>query len=219
MFETFAAAMMLIVFMVPGYIWRTVEGQLVWLDRRLEWEKFALGLLARSTFIYLPWSPLLYRAWTGRWYDTYPFQTAGLAVLFVLILPVVEGFIFGYARQRAWFDKTAQWFSKCVDNKFSPTWIKELLDFKRAEQNNVPTAWDSVFTDIKPCWVIVTLKDGSIVYGFLGQESYVSSDHEERDIFISHTVVKKENGLEIVPNTAGVYINHDEIRTIEFIKQ
>jgi hypothetical protein len=57
------------------------------------------------------------------------------------------------------------------------------------------------------------------VYGFLGQGSHVSSDHEERDIFISHTVVKKENGLEIVPNTAGVYIKHDEIRTIEFIKQ
>jgi Family of unknown function (DUF6338) len=190
MFETFAAVMMLIVFLVPGYVWRTVEGQLVWLDRRLEWGKFALGLLARSTFIYLPWSPLLYRAWTEQWYDQYPLQTAGLAVLFILVLPVVEGFIFGYARQQAWFDRIVQWLSKWADNESWPARVRKLLSFKLFEQNSVPTAWDSVFTDIKPCWVIVTLKDGSKVYGFLGQGSHVSSDHEERDIFISHTVVK-----------------------------
>lgn len=219
MFETFAAVMLLIVFLVPGYIWRTVEGQLVWLDRRLEWEKFALGLLARSTFVYLPWSPLLYRVWTEQWYDEYPLRTAGLAMLFILVLPVVEGFIFGYARQQAWFDKMVQCFSKYAENESRPAWARKLLSFKLFEQNSVPTAWDSVFTDIKPCWVIVTLKDESKVYGFLGQGSHVSSDHEERDIFISHTVVKKEDKLEIVPNTAGVYIKHDEIRTIEFIKQ
>lgn len=219
MFETFAAVMMLIVFLVPGYIWRTVEGELVWLDRRLEWEKFALGLLARSTFIYLPWFPLLYRIWTEQWYDTHPFQTAGLAVLFILVLPVVEGFIFGYARQQAWFEKIQQWLQKCAGNKFCPAWVKKLLDFNLFEQNSVPTAWDSAFTEIKPCWIIVTLKDGGKVYGFLGQGSHVSSDQGERDIFVSHTVVKKEDKLEIVPNTAGVYIKHDEIKTIEFIKQ
>ncbi len=140
-------------------------------------------------------------------------------MLFILVLPVVEGFIFGYVRQQAWFDKTVQWLSKCADNKSWPAWVRKLLSFKLFEQNSVPTAWDSVFTGIKSCWVIVTLKDGSKVYGFLGQGSHVSSDHEERDIFISHTVVKKEDKLEIVPNTAGVYIKHDEIRTIEFIKQ
>ena len=149
----------------------------------------------------------------------YPFQTAGLAVLFILVLPVVEGFIVGYARQQAWFDKTVQCLSKYAENESRPAWARKILNFKLFEQNSVPTAWDSVFTDIKPCWVIVTLKDGSKVYGFLGQGSHVSSDHEERDIFISHTVVKKETKLEIVPNTAGVYIKDDEIRTIEFIKQ
>lgn len=215
MFETFAAVMMLIVFLVPGYIWRTVEGQLVWLDRQLEWEKFALGLLARSTFVYLPWSPLIYRAWTGKWYDLYPFQTAGLALFFLLILPVVEGIVFGYARQRAWFEKAVGCLSKWAEAAEWPVEVRKFLELKLFEQNSVPTAWDSVFTGIKQCWVIVTLKDGSKVYGFLGQGSHVSSDREERDIFISHTVVKKESGLEIVPNTAGVYIKHDEIKTIE----
>src|ERR1035437_9501811 len=105
MFETFAALMMLIVFLVPGYIWRTVEGQLVWLDRRLEWEKFALGLLVRSTFIYLPWSPLIYQGWMEKWYDKYPLQTGGVAVLCILILPAAIGFVIGLARQKNWFGK------------------------------------------------------------------------------------------------------------------
>ena len=105
MFETFAAVMMLIVFLVPGFVWRTVEGQLVWLDRRLEWEKFALGLLARSTFIYLPWSPLLYKAWIEKWYEYYPYQAAGLSLMFLLVLPVAEGFLFGLARQKNWLQK------------------------------------------------------------------------------------------------------------------
>lgn len=219
MFETFAAVMMLIVFLVPGYIWRTVEGQLVWLDRRLEWEKFALGLLVRSTFIYLPWSPLIYQGWTEKWYDKYPLQTGGCAVLFILTLPAVMGFIIGFARQKDWFGQIVEWFSKCAETAEWPEEARNFFNFKRSEKNNVPTAWDTVFVNIEPCWVIVTLKDGSKVYGFLGQGSHVSSDHEERDIFISHTVVKNDNGLEIVPNTAGVYIKHDEIRTVEFIKR
>ncbi|MGO8765092.1 MAG: DUF6338 family protein [Limisphaerales bacterium] len=219
MFETFASVIMLILFLVPGYIWRTVEGQLIWLDRRLEWEKFALGLLARSAILYLPWSPLLYRAWVERWYDEYPFRTAGLAMLFLLVLPVVEGFVFGYVRQQAFFEKIVQKLAKCGTGKFWPNWLKKFLNFKLFEQNSVPTAWDSVFTDIHPCWVIVTLKDGSKVYGFLGEGSHISSDRDERDLFISHTVVKAGDKLEIAPNTAGVYITHGEIRTIEFIKQ
>lgn len=219
MFETFAAVMMLIVFLVPGYIWRTVEGQLVWLDRKLEWEKFALGLLVRSTFIYLPCSPWIYRGWTEKWYETYPLQTAGFAVLFILILPAVMGFVIGLARQKNWFDKIVESLSKYAEIAEWPTEARNIFNFKLFEQNSVPTAWDSIFTDIKPCWVIVTLKDGTKVYGFLGQGSHVSSDHEERDIFISHTVVKSEIGLEVVPNTRGVYIKHDEIRTLEFIQQ
>jgi hypothetical protein len=219
MFETFAAVMMLIVFLVPGYIWRTVEGQLVWLDCRLEWEKFALGLLVRSTIIYLPWSPLIYQGWMKKWYDTHPLQIGGVAVLFILILPAVIGFAIGLARQKNWFDKIINGLSKCAETAEWPDEARSVFDFKFFEQNSVPTAWDSVFTDIKPCWVIVTLKDESKGYGFLGQGSHISSDHEERDIFISHTVVKSEKGLEVVPNTGGVYIKDDEIRTVEFIKQ
>ena len=66
MFETFSAVLLLIIFLVPGFVWRTVEGQLVYLDKGLEWEKFALGLLTRSTFTYLPLASLFYRGYKGN---------------------------------------------------------------------------------------------------------------------------------------------------------
>jgi hypothetical protein len=67
--------------------------------------------------------------------------------------------------------------------------------------------------------VIATLKDGSKVYGLFGSGSRVSSDPGERDIYLSHTFVQgeKKNDWVIVPDTAGVYIRQDEIRTLEFI--
>lgn len=63
MFETVSAAIIFIVFLVPGFVWRTVEGQFVYLDKRLEWEKLTLGLLTRSAVVYLPVAGLIHRGW------------------------------------------------------------------------------------------------------------------------------------------------------------
>ena len=68
--------MLLIVFLVPGFVWRTVEGQFVYLDRRLEWEKMALGLLTRSTLLYLPYAAILYKAWQLKVYDSAPYTVS-----------------------------------------------------------------------------------------------------------------------------------------------
>src|SRR5271165_83472 len=82
MFQTFAAVLILIVFLVPGYIWRSIEGRFIYLDNRLPWEKYALGLLARSTIIYIPLFSFLYKGWKA--------------------IPVTAGLIFGIARQKDW---------------------------------------------------------------------------------------------------------------------
>jgi hypothetical protein len=89
MFETFSGVLLLIVFLVPGFVWRTVEGQLVYLDKRLEWEKFAFGLLCRSTFVYLPFAPILYRLWKTRWLEQHSFWTSMIALSVVVLLPAL----------------------------------------------------------------------------------------------------------------------------------
>ena len=35
MFETFSAVILLVIFLVPGFVWRTVEAQFIYLDKRL----------------------------------------------------------------------------------------------------------------------------------------------------------------------------------------
>lgn len=168
MFETFSAVILLIVFLVPGFVWRTVEEQFIYLDKRLEWEKFALGLLARSSFIYLPFSSWIYQGWSNKWYETHPFWTALAAIGFILLLPAILGFLSGIVRQQRWI-----------------LWLLTKVRLNVFEPNRIPTAWDALFSRQRTGWVIVTLKNATKVHGYMAKGSIVSSDYQDRDIYIS----------------------------------
>lgn len=198
MFETFTAVMMLVVFLVPGFIWRTVEGQFVYLDRRLEWEKMALGLLTRSTLLYVPYAALLYKAWKLKVYDSSPVMVGWIALALLVVLPSALGFLMGRVRQGGFT-------GYCLTR----------LGIKTFAQHHVPTAWDAVFNKVPPCWIIVTLKDGKVVRGWLGDASHISSDEDVRDIYISHLILPDQSGF--VKKTNGIYIKADEISTIELV--
>lgn len=164
MFETLTAALVAIVFLVPGYVWRTVEGQFAHLDRRLEWEKFALGLLARSTVVYAIFAAEIYDAWKNNSIDTHPIATTIVAIILIGILPCVFGLFSGVLRQKEFFP-----------------WLIKKLGFRTFESLQIPTAWDYVFSGITPRFAIITLKNGAKLHGYIGSESYFSSDPESRD--------------------------------------
>jgi len=196
MFESFAAVLMLIVFSVPGFVWRTVEGQFAYLDKRLEWEKYALGLLCRSTFVYLPLAPCLYQAWQGKLHDAHPFAAGAVALVLILLLPALLGFLCGVARQNNWRGRPIR-----------------RLRFGTFEQSHIPTAWDSVFSEITPKWAIATQKSGGLVYGYFGAKSHASSTPDERDLFISHVV---QQGFEFAKDTRGLYLRDGDVTSSEF---
>jgi len=81
----------------------------------------------------------------------------------------------------------------------------------------IPRAWDWYFSRSKPCWVLVTLKDRSRVYGLFHSQSFAASDPEHRDLYLEAQFRLLENG-EWAPtdDTAGVLIMADQIATIEF---
>jgi hypothetical protein len=200
--ESLTAVGILIVFLVPGHLWRVTEGQLIYLDRKLEWEKFAFGLLTRSTIVYLPWTPFLYRGYVNAWYDFAPWGTLGFCVLIAIIQPILYGALWGMFRQRG--------YDKKIFNQ---------LGWRTFEQSHAPTAWDGVFSRLPECWIIVTFKDNTKVKGWFGVQSHASSDDGQRDLFLSHVIATREDGQEeLVQNTAGVYISSDEIKTVEFIR-
>lgn len=201
MFESLTAAGILVVFLVPGYLWRVTEGRLVYLDRKLEWEKFAFGLLTRSTIIYLPWSPFLYRGYSQAWYDSAPWLTLIFCVLIAIVQPVLCGAFWGVFRQRGY------------DRK-----VFACLGWRTFEQSHAPTAWDAMFSGLDESWIIITLKDNTTVQGWFGVKSHASSDDGQRDLFVSHVLTQGAAGQkQFVMNTGGVYISADQIKTIEFI--
>jgi hypothetical protein len=202
MLETFKGFLLFIVFLVPGFVFRSVEGQFVYLDRRLDWGRFALGLLTRSTFAYLPVAPILYFAWNNQWMEIHPVQASITAFGFLIFLPGLLGALSGIARQKQW-----------------PRWCIEKIGLKTFEQHQIPTAWDHLFSNVTTSWVIVRLRDGHQIRGFLGPDSYVSSDPTERDVYISHVLIERDDGtISLAKNTEGIYIKGQDISTIEFIQ-
>jgi hypothetical protein len=202
MFESLTAIGIFIAFLVPGYLWWSIEVQLAYLNRRLEWEKFAVGLVTRSALVYLPWAPLLLRAYKEQYYAASPWASVAFCSLIMVLQPIVIGALWGRIRLKG--------NDRAVLRKFG---------FIPLEQNHAPTAWLAMFAGRAPSWIIVTLKDGSMVKGWFGVESHASSDDMHRDLFVSHVVRVLANGdEELVENTAGVYIAPDEIKTVEFIK-
>jgi hypothetical protein len=156
--------------------------------------------LSRSTFVYLPCAPLLYHVWKDRWIERHPLWMSLVAIAVVVVMPTLYGLCAGTWRQKRLGAR-----------------VLEKLGLKTFEQHHIPTAWDYLFSRIRPAWVVVTLKNGSKVYGFMGTASYLSSESEERDIYISHTVQPAEYGqMEFVKNTRGVYIAASEVSVISF---
>lgn len=80
----------------------------------------------------------------------------------------------------------------------------------------VNCAWDWRFGQCEEGWVIAKLKDGTTWGGYLGTNSFMSSDTAERDIFIE-SVYSVSEGSEWEPRSSSVWIAHGEIQSLEFL--
>ena len=81
----------------------------------------------------------------------------------------------------------------------------------------IPTAWDFKFMAEVPSWVIVTLKDGSRVYGFFGNASFAGDDANERGLYIEAVFTPTDGqSWQPVQDTGGILIKSDQIASVEF---
>lgn len=77
--------------------------------------------------------------------------------------------------------------------------------------------WDYVFSQRNFYWLIVTLKDGTILGGKYGAGSFSSSYPEHPQIFISEQwLVDQEGFIRKVNDSSGIMILSKDIKTIEF---
>lgn len=113
--------------------------------------------------------------------------------------PVFIGIIIGIADKHQWFNRIL----RCIG--INPI-------------HSVPTAWDYCFGSMKfPHWIIVTLKDGTKIYGYFGAKSIASSSDNERDLVLEQMFkIDANNSWEALKEGHGVLITKEQISYVEF---
>ncbi len=121
--------------------------------------------------------------------------------LLVFVLPVILGLLLGYDAQKQFLYRFFRWVGRRIG--LNPV-------------HGMPSAWDRKFGNMNEQWVLVTLNDGTRFGGFLGEDSFMSSDPNERDIYIQwiYDIDKNNNWSSRGDN--GILIAADKIRTMEF---
>lgn len=116
----------------------------------------------------------------------------------IFVAPAVLGFLLGLNVRKGWAKK-----------------LIKLLGLNTVHA--VGSAWDWRFGDCNQCWVHVVLKDGTKWAGLLGEDSFLSSDPAERDMFIEKVFVAGDDGESWTPRNSSVWIAHGEVQSMEFL--
>jgi Family of unknown function (DUF6338) len=185
---------LLFLFAVPGMVFLYVRAQ--FLDGRLP-------SIAEGAIIYIVLSLIYHALWFTCDPRIYGFAISDATIFqkliwvgVIFIIPAALGLLSATNIRFRWI---ASLFKKVGLTVIHP----------------VPTAWDWKFSGIKESWVLVTLKNETKWRGVLGENSFISSSSQERDIFIEKVFTVDKNG-NWVERTSGVLITHDQIETIEF---
>lgn len=183
-------------FVVPGYIFVWIRS--IFLTRRpLKPNEQIVAYVAISCVNIVLCSPLIIYIMGNAELKSRPLETGLLWIVTLMIIPTVGGVLFGIAAQREWLHRALQFL------RLRPVHV-------------IPTAWEWQFSRIDgSSWVIVTLKDGSTVFGLFGSTSFASSEPTERDIFIESVYSAADDG-KWTSMGRGVLVPHGEIRCIEF---
>lgn len=116
----------------------------------------------------------------------------------LLIAPALLGLGLGVSAQSNWLQKS---LSRFGISTIHPT----------------KSAWDRKFGHNMPGqWVLITLLDGSRVAGWMGLDSYASSDPEERDLYLQRIYSIDDEGNWQSDGKKSVLISGGEVKTVEF---
>lgn len=125
--------------------------------------------------------------------------------LIVVIGPILMGTIAGHVMQKQWiynFFRSSRW----------PNW------FQISPANGILSAWDLKFLEAGHQKIEVHLKDGSVIKAMYEFGCFVSTDPNERDIYLNNIIEwkGKDGGIISIKNTEGVLLTGDSIRRIIF---
>lgn len=89
----------------------------------------------------------------------------------------------------------------------------------RLAYDPTPRAWDFAFRDISPTYVRILTTDGTWLGGWYGENSFVSSYPEPREVFIETAHLMEPDGKfgGEQPGSNGLYVRCDDIRAVELV--
>lgn len=116
--------------------------------------------------------------------------------LIVLVGPAIVGALLGLNVRKGW-------------------WQKILRRTGISTVHPISAAWDWWFSGVEACWVMASLKDGTRWAGYLGTNSFMSSNPSERDIYIEQ-VYELDSKDQWTRRHSSVWIAHGEIQSLEF---
>jgi hypothetical protein len=196
-----AQTLMILVFLVPGFLSMAFLDMLVPARKRDDLQKVASALIF-SLIIYFVHSLIFARSPMGVIEKTigeaksYEVSIPALSIAVVsglaLFLPVLLALLQKYDLHMKFFRRL-----KVTD---------------RTSRSNV---WFDVFTDIKS-HIILNFEDGRRLFGW---PQYYSDDPEDKTLFLCHAAWVQENGDLTWLNLKGILITpNQKIETIEFCK-
>ncbi len=199
-FDSFDAVLLTTIFLVPGFVWSAVLSMRI-PRRATSVEVRVLEFLTLSCINHACWIWLIVPAFKWQYLQSQPI-VAGLVLLFPLLVSPIA---FGVLTVRYVYDRD---------------WLKRFLGrFGFRTIHPIPTAWDYYFSQSEPCWTVVTLQNGSQVYGLFHQRSFAGDDPDERDLYIEAVFRPNDSGeWAPVEDTGGILIKANQIASIEFRK-
>ena len=98
------------------------------------------------------------------------------------------------------------------DFSLNTKWLQKALPHPTAKP------WDFVFSQRKPYWVIITLKDGAQIAGRYDVNSFASSAPAQEQLYLEEAwVLSSGDGFERPRvDSAGILILAPDIATVEF---
>lgn len=185
--------------LLPGFIGSGVFSIFVPTRAHREKEILLLRYLTAMAFNYAICSPLIYLLLLGELFSGSPVAQAFCWFFVVFAAPALLACIGAWIVQR---DGLARLFSHLGLRTISP----------------IPTGWDWVFSTTEPCFVLITLTDGTEIAGYFGRQSMASSDPERRDIYVERVYTVPDDGgaWQEAPGSLGMHVDGAQIAYIEF---
>lgn len=197
--ENFSNLFFVVSVLVPGFIYAGVIGSLIPLRRAKEKEVLLLQYLTATAFNYALCSPLIYPLAFGLIFTTSPIGQIVCWFFIIFLAPVM----------------LALAHARIVQND-SFVWIYRMLKVRQISP--IPTGWDWVFSTTGPCFMLITLADGTEIAGYFGPKSMASSESDRRDVYIEKVYRVPVDGgpWQPVADSLGMFVDGAKIAHIEF---